>query len=65
MCVCVCEQGKECCSQLTVSFHKLDPTLIAIFDHLLYRTSVYGRVLDMEAVQGLVQPGTVPPLAST
>ena len=38
---------------------------MAIVDHLLYRTSVYGRVLDLKAVESLVQPGTVPPLPST
>ena len=61
LCVCV-HQRDECCSQLTISFHKVDPTLMKIIDHLLYRTSVYGRVLDMKALEGLVQPGTVPPL---
>ena len=56
------DQGDDCCSQLTISFHKVDPQLMKILDHLLYRTSVYGRVLDMKALEGLVRPGIVPPL---
>ncbi|XP_076469046.1 glycoprotein-N-acetylgalactosamine 3-beta-galactosyltransferase 1-like [Babylonia areolata] len=52
--------GKECCSQLTISFHKVDPSLMRVFDQLLYRTSVYGHVLDMPALQGMVKPSEVP-----
>ncbi|XP_076469497.1 glycoprotein-N-acetylgalactosamine 3-beta-galactosyltransferase 1-like [Babylonia areolata] len=56
--------GRDCCSQLTITFHKVDPSLMRVFDHLLYRTSVYGRVLDLPALQGLLNPGVVPPLPS-
>ncbi|KAL8563526.1 hypothetical protein ACOMHN_064351 [Nucella lapillus] len=54
--------GMECCSQLTVSFHKVDPALMRVIDQLLYRTSVYGRVLDLPALDGFVKPGAIPPL---
>lgn len=36
-------QGSECCSQFSISFHRMTPQEILVFDHLLYRTSVYGR----------------------
>lgn len=54
--------GDECCSQLTISFHKLDPKLMRIFDHLLYKTSVYGRQLDMSALQQFVPAVIIPPV---
>ncbi|PVD24302.1 hypothetical protein C0Q70_14773 [Pomacea canaliculata] len=52
-------KGRDCCSQLTISFHKLDPELMRVFDHLLYRTSVYGRLQDLSALSGLISPGVV------
>ncbi|KAK7101498.1 glycoprotein-N-acetylgalactosamine 3-beta-galactosyltransferase 1-like [Littorina saxatilis] len=54
--------GEECCSQLTVSFHKVEPELMKVMDHLLYRTTVYGRQPDMKALQALFKPAAVPPL---
>lgn len=54
--------GSECCGQLTVSFHKVDPKLMRVMDHLLYRTSLYGRQPDLHGMQRLIRPGAVPPL---
>jgi glycoprotein-N-acetylgalactosamine 3-beta-galactosyltransferase len=56
--------GTECCSELTVSFHKVDPKLMVLMDHLLYRTTVYGRIPDTNALNLLAQPSVVPPLAN-
>lgn len=44
--------GSECCSQFSISFHRLQPQSILVSDHLLYRTSIYtrhviGRVQDI------------------
>lgn len=35
--------GSECCSQLSVSFHRMSTQDMLVFDHLLYKTAVYGR----------------------
>ncbi|KAK7477607.1 hypothetical protein BaRGS_00031155 [Batillaria attramentaria] len=54
--------GADCCSQLSISFHKVNPDLMRVVDHLLYRTSVYGRNLDMKSLQlHFMEPGIVPP----
>ena len=58
----VCVQGEECCSQLSISFHKVDPDLMHIMDQLLYRTTVMGRQPDMHALGQLYRPREVPPL---
>ncbi|XP_060085329.1 glycoprotein-N-acetylgalactosamine 3-beta-galactosyltransferase 1-like [Ylistrum balloti] len=36
-------KGAECCSQFTVSYHHVDAATMAFMEHMLYRTSVYGR----------------------
>ncbi|KAL3887670.1 hypothetical protein ACJMK2_000065 [Sinanodonta woodiana] len=35
--------GPDCCSQYSISFHRMSYQDILIFDHLLYKTNVYGR----------------------
>ncbi|XP_053382973.1 glycoprotein-N-acetylgalactosamine 3-beta-galactosyltransferase 1-like isoform X2 [Mercenaria mercenaria] len=35
--------GSECCSQLSISFHRMSTQDMLVFDHLLYKTTVYGR----------------------
>ncbi|PVD36877.1 hypothetical protein C0Q70_03867 [Pomacea canaliculata] len=35
--------GRECCSQLSISFHYIEPRMMYMIDMLLYRVSVYGR----------------------
>lgn len=35
--------GAGCCSQFSVTFHHVNPQTMLFMDHLLYRTSVYGR----------------------
>ncbi|XP_041355960.1 glycoprotein-N-acetylgalactosamine 3-beta-galactosyltransferase 1-like [Gigantopelta aegis] len=54
--------GHECCSQLTISFHYTDPSLMRIMEFLLYRTSVYGRLPNFNAMKNFFKIGTVPPL---
>ncbi|KAK7500012.1 hypothetical protein BaRGS_00008860, partial [Batillaria attramentaria] len=53
--------GRECCSELTISFHHVPPDQMRIFDHLLYRTTVYGRLLPASEFQDFIKPGTVAP----
>ncbi|KAK7088994.1 glycoprotein-N-acetylgalactosamine 3-beta-galactosyltransferase 1-like [Littorina saxatilis] len=53
--------GRNCCSELTVSFHHVKAAEILVMDHLLYRTSVYGRVPDFSRLQGLFEPKMIPP----
>ncbi|KAK3596041.1 hypothetical protein CHS0354_032566 [Potamilus streckersoni] len=36
-------EGRNCCSQFTISFHYTNPKSMLLMDHLLYKTSVYGR----------------------
>jgi len=36
--------NKECCSRFTISYHFVDYQMMYIMDHLLYKTSVYGRM---------------------
>ena len=55
-------QGRNCCSELTISFHHMKPEAIRVMDHLLYRLTVYGRVPDVSKLKGLIQPAVVPPL---
>ncbi|ESO81907.1 hypothetical protein LOTGIDRAFT_198406 [Lottia gigantea] len=55
------KEGKDCCSQLTITFHYTGPRLMAILDFLLYRTSVYGRQLDYGRLQDLFEVKTVRP----
>jgi len=40
---CLSLQGSECCSQLSISFHRMTTRDMLVFDHLLYKTSVHGR----------------------
>ncbi|XP_052761568.1 glycoprotein-N-acetylgalactosamine 3-beta-galactosyltransferase 1-like [Mya arenaria] len=35
--------GSECCSQLSVTFHRMQTRDMLVFDHLLYKTHVFGR----------------------
>ncbi|XP_052259093.1 glycoprotein-N-acetylgalactosamine 3-beta-galactosyltransferase 1-B-like [Dreissena polymorpha] len=35
--------GSECCSQLSVTWHRMETRDMLVFDHLLYKTHVYGR----------------------
>ncbi|KAK7462081.1 hypothetical protein BaRGS_00038491 [Batillaria attramentaria] len=52
--------GRNCCSELTISFHDVDPDQMLVLDHLLYRTSVYGRVQDPAKLKDLFQNKTIP-----
>ncbi|XP_025107455.1 glycoprotein-N-acetylgalactosamine 3-beta-galactosyltransferase 1-like [Pomacea canaliculata] len=54
--------GRNCCSELTISFHHMSPELIRIFDFLLYRVSVFGRVPDLAFLEKLYEAKTIPPL---
>lgn len=35
--------GPECCSQMSISYHYMDPGAMLLAEHLLYQTSIYGR----------------------
>lgn len=37
--------GKNCCSQLPITFHYTTPKMMYITEYFLYRTAVYGRQL--------------------
>ncbi|XP_060084504.1 glycoprotein-N-acetylgalactosamine 3-beta-galactosyltransferase 1-like [Ylistrum balloti] len=37
--------GKNCCSQLPITFHYTSPRMMYITEYFLYRTAVYGRQL--------------------
>ncbi|ESO81906.1 hypothetical protein LOTGIDRAFT_170451 [Lottia gigantea] len=54
--------GRNCCSQLLISFHYVKPDMMLIIEHLLYRTSVYGRKVEETGLQDLFEIGPVPPL---
>ncbi|KAK6185048.1 hypothetical protein SNE40_007370 [Patella caerulea] len=54
--------GSECCSQLLISFHYVKPDFMLMLEHLLYRTSVYGRKISEEGVKNLFNIGPVKPL---
>ncbi|KAK3578528.1 hypothetical protein CHS0354_007784 [Potamilus streckersoni] len=41
-------EGRNCCSQFTISFHYMNPRSILLVDHLLYKTSVFGRTLPKQ-----------------
>ncbi|KAK7500013.1 hypothetical protein BaRGS_00008861 [Batillaria attramentaria] len=53
--------GDECCSELTISFHWVDAGLMRTIEHLLYKTSVYGRQVNVEKFKDFIQPGTLAP----
>ncbi|KAH3870189.1 hypothetical protein DPMN_033371 [Dreissena polymorpha] len=36
-------QGSECCSELSVTLHRMETGYMLVFFHLLYKTHVYGR----------------------
>ncbi|KAL5019844.1 hypothetical protein ScPMuIL_002736 [Solemya velum] len=36
------KEGKDCCSQLTISFHYVEPRMMYLIEFLLYRMTVYG-----------------------
>ncbi|XP_067653726.1 glycoprotein-N-acetylgalactosamine 3-beta-galactosyltransferase 1-like isoform X2 [Haliotis asinina] len=56
------KKGKECCSQLTISFHYVDPKQMRTLEFLLYRTSVYGRRYEPAFFKHFFQIGVVPSL---
>ncbi|XP_071097861.1 glycoprotein-N-acetylgalactosamine 3-beta-galactosyltransferase 1-like [Haliotis cracherodii] len=56
------KKGKECCSQLTISFHYVDPKQMRTLEFLLYRTSVYGRKSEPRFFHNFFQIGVVPSL---
>ncbi|KAL3874491.1 hypothetical protein ACJMK2_037500 [Sinanodonta woodiana] len=41
-------EGRNCCSQFTITFHYMNPRSILLIDHLLYKTSVFGRALPTQ-----------------
>ncbi|KAL3874437.1 hypothetical protein ACJMK2_037449 [Sinanodonta woodiana] len=49
-------EGRNCCSQFAISFHYTNPRSILLMDHLLYKTSVYGRTLPKQ-IGRLMQVG--------
>ncbi|XP_046331898.2 glycoprotein-N-acetylgalactosamine 3-beta-galactosyltransferase 1-like [Haliotis rufescens] len=56
------KKGKECCSQLTISFHYVDPKQMRTLEFLLYRISVYGRKSEPRLFHNFFQIGVVPSL---
>ncbi|KAL3874500.1 hypothetical protein ACJMK2_037509 [Sinanodonta woodiana] len=53
-------EGRNCCSQFTISFHYMNPRVMRLADHLLYMTSVYGRSLP-KPVGKIMQVGQYRP----
>ncbi|XP_053383131.1 glycoprotein-N-acetylgalactosamine 3-beta-galactosyltransferase 1-like isoform X2 [Mercenaria mercenaria] len=53
--------GSECCSKYSISFHRVSPEQHFLFEHLLYRTEVYGLQGDNQDIHPVFDPHLVKP----